>query len=95
MNEENKYLPIGSVVMLKGGSKRCMIIGYLAVSEEHKEKVFDYSGCLYPEGLISSNQTLLFDNNQIEKVYFQGFVDDEQKEFITKLNEVAKNLNNK
>ena len=57
MNE--KYLPIGSVVLLKNATKRLMVTGFLVSSKEFPEKVFDYSGCLYPEGIITSEQTAL------------------------------------
>ena len=92
MNGE-KYLPIGTVVMLKGGTKRAMIMGFCSMTEENKQKIFDYSGCLYPEGVLTSNQTLLFDHEQIEKVYFTGFVDEEEIKFKTKLKELANNIN--
>ena len=67
-----KYLPIGTVVLLKGGTKRAMIIGFCCKAIENEEKIYDYSGCLYPEGLISSNQTLLFDHNQIDEILAVG-----------------------
>ena len=87
MNYE-KYLPVGTVVILKGGTKRAMITGFCSVADENKDKVHDYTGCLYPEGFLSSNQTLLFDHDQIEKVFHLGLVDDEEKEFKKKLIEV-------
>lgn len=92
MNYE-KYLPIGTVVMLKGGKKRAMITGFCSISGEDKSKVFDYSGCLYPEGLISSNQTLLFNHEQIEKIFHLGLVDEEEKQFKQKLNEMLQKMN--
>ena len=49
---EEKYLPIGTVVMLKGGTKRIMITGFCSIEENTKEKMWDYSGCLYPEGFL-------------------------------------------
>ena len=85
---EEKYLPIGTVVMLKGGKKRAMITGFCAISQDNQDKIYDYSGCLYPEGFISSNQTLLFDHEQIEKVYHMGLIDDEEKNFKIKLKEL-------
>lgn len=91
MNYE-KYLPIGTVVMLKGGTKRAMITGFCSIADEDKEKVYDYSGCLYPEGFISSNQTLLFDHAQIDKIYFLGLVDDEEKNFKERLNEMMNKM---
>ena len=92
MNYE-KYLPIGRVVMLKNGKKRAMITGFCSISGDDKTKVFDYSGCLYPEGFISSNQTLLFNHEQIEKIYYLGLIDEEEKQFKQKLNEMIKKIN--
>lgn len=94
MNYE-KYLPVGTVVMLKGGKKRAMITGFCSIAEENKEKVYDYSGCLYPEGFLSSAQTLLFDHEQIDKIYHLGLIDEEEKSFKQKLNEVMKKVDNK
>ncbi len=88
----NKYLPIGTVVMLKEGTKRIMITGFCCVSDDDKEKVYDYVGCLYPEGFLTSSNNLLFDHNQIEKVYHLGLQDEEEKEFKEKLKEMINNL---
>ena len=89
---EGKYLPIGTVVLLKGGKKRVMIIGFCSMTEEQKGRIFDYSGCIYPEGLMASNQTCLFDHNQIEKIFYKGLVDDEETEFKNKLNALINQL---
>lgn len=86
-----KYLPLGSVVLLKGGKKRVMVAGFCAISDEDKDKVYDYSGCVYPEGFMSSSQVLLFDHDQIDKVYYLGLSDDEDKEFKTKLKKLMEN----
>ena len=94
MNEiGEKYLPIGTVVMLKGGSKRVMIAGFCAMAEEAGDKIYDYSGCIYPEGFISSMQTCLFDHEQIEKVYFKGYEDEEEMQFKKKLNLLIEQMN--
>lgn len=89
---EERFLPVGTVVLLKGGKKRVMIIGFCAMAKEKEGKVFDYSGCIYPEGLMASNQTCMFDHNQIEKVFFKGFVDEEETEFKSKLNGLINQL---
>ncbi len=91
MNYE-KYLPIGTVVMLKGGSKRAMIIGFCVTPDEDKTKIYDYTGCLYPEGMLSSNQSLLFNHDQIEKVDYVGLIDEEETNFKKKLSEVISKL---
>ena len=90
-----KYLPIGTIVLLKGGKKRAMITGFCSVAQENQEKVYDYSGCVYPEGYLSSNQVCLFDHDQIEKIYFVGYKDEEEKQFKEKLNKLINELNNK
>ena len=91
MNYE-KYLPVGTVVMLKGGKKRAMITGFCSVADEDKSKVYDYTGCLYPEGVISSNQTLLFNHEQIDKIYHLGLVDEEEKQFKQRLNTMMQTM---
>lgn len=91
MNEiKEKFLPVGTVVMLQNGSKRVMINGFCTMDASAPEKVYDYSGVLYPEGSLSSDQTLLFDHSQIVRVDHMGLVDDEEKEFKEKLNEILK-----
>lgn len=85
---KEKFLPIGTVVMLKGGEKRLMIAGFCAIenNDTKNKKVWDYSGCIYPEGFLSSNKTLLFDHEQIENIYHYGLIDEEEEEFKEKLN---------
>ena len=93
MEKQEKYLPIGTVVMLTGGKKRVMITGFCAVQENNKEKMWDYSGCIYPEGFLSSKQTCLFDHEQIEKIYYLGLVDEEEQQFKSKLKELTDAIN--
>lgn len=91
MNNE-KFLPIGTVAMLKGGKKRVMITGFCVSPNEAKEKRFDYSGCLYPEGIIKSNQSLLFNHEQIERIYYMGYVDEEEKTFKNNLKNILEKI---
>ena len=96
MNEQTireKYLPVGTVVLLKNGSKRIMINGFCTMDSNQPEKVFDYSGVLFPEGSLSSDQTLLFDHNQIIRVDHMGLEDEEEKEFKVKLVELLNSQN--
>ena len=80
-----RFLPIGSVVLLKESKKRIMIVG-VKQKQIASEKVWDYSACLYPEGIINPDRLYLFDSEQIERVYFIGFQDGEGLAFINKLN---------
>lgn len=89
---KEKYLPIGTVVLLKGGRKRAMITGFCSVAQENQEKIYDYSGCVYPEGYLSSNQVCLFDHDQIDKIFFLGYEDEEEVAFKDKLNKIVASI---
>ncbi len=92
MNEQqirDKYLPVGTVVLLRNGTKRVMINGFCTMDAAHPEKVYDYSGVLFPEGSLSSDQTLLFDHSQIIRVDHLGLDDAEEREFKVKLNQIV------
>jgi len=96
MNEKyKKYLPVGSVVLLKEAKKRIMIIGFCAYAEDNKEKLYDYTGVMYPEGYIDSKKVCLFNHNQIDKIYCLGLADEEEKSFKLNLIDMVNKLENK
>lgn len=86
-----KYLPIGSVVFLKLKDKKIMITGFNAAANT-EEKVYDYCGCLYPEGFFSIDKMILFNHNDIQRVYCLGYSDDEEKGFKVLLKEMEEIL---
>ena len=94
LNKTAQLLPIGSVVMLKNGTKAVMVAGFYTSSGDNPDKVFDYSGCMYPEGMLGSDQTLLFDHDQIKEVLFTGYISDEEVEFKKKLAQAFNTLYN-
>lgn len=73
-------LPIGSVVLLKGGNKRVMICGRIQ-ARAGERKVYDYSACWYPEGIVSPKDMFFFDHDAIERLFFVGYQDDEELAF--------------
>lgn len=75
-----KYLPLGSVVLLHGGEKRVMIYGREQRSVDTGD-MWDYIACLYPEGNISADYTFLFNHDQIARVFFIGFQDEDEFRF--------------
>ena len=83
-----KYLPIGTVVLLKEGQKRIMIYGRKQV-DSGTGKEWDYAACLYPEGNISGDHVYLFQHDQIEKIFFIGFQDEEELIYAGQCLEVA------
>lgn len=87
-----KTLPIGTIVLLKGAHKRVMIIGYCRYMEDDTSKIYDYVGCVYPEGYLSPDTTALFDHDQIDVVFSLGFRNMIQYEFQKKLELSLKNM---
>lgn len=82
--KEKKYLPLGTVVLLKGAKKKVMITGYLPV-DKNKKNVYDYLACIWPIGYLDSETMLAFNEDVINNVYFVGCSDEEQKEFAKEL----------
>ena len=68
-----------------------MITGFCTVADDDKSKMYDYCGCLYQEGVVSSDKTLLFNHEQIAKIFALGYSDDEEKQFKNRLKEVLVN----
>lgn len=84
-----ELLPLGSIIVLKNGFKKLMIIGR-KVLQGQDETLFDYLGCLYPEGDIGQQYKFVFNNEDIDKIIFEGYVDSEEEMFretISKLEE--------
>lgn len=93
---KDRFLPIGTVVLLKDAKKELMITGYCIFPtgtqiKDGKEitpekQMYEYGGCPYPEGILDSNTINAFDHNQIDKVLFMGYETDQQKELSRILN---------
>lgn len=73
-------LPIGSVVLLKGGNKRVMICGRIQ-TKDNENVIYDYSACYYPEGIIAASSMFFFNREAIDRVFFLGFQDEEELNF--------------
>lgn len=71
------FLPLGSVVRLKNGTKRIMICGRLQ-QRESDQKIFDYCACYYPEGILNPEELFLFQHSDIEQICFTGFQDEDE-----------------
>ncbi len=91
MENKEGFLPIGTVVLLKGGKKELMITSYCIfpqgdVIEKGEQiqledgKYYEYGACTYPEGLISSEQIFCFNHDKIAKVCYMGYETEAQKE---------------
>lgn len=86
-----ELLPIGSVVLLQGGTKKLMIIGIKPVAAEKPNEVYDYIGVVYPEGFLSNEHNFLFNHADINDVVFIGYNNLERKAFIEAITQAYKN----
>lgn len=76
---EQSFLPLGSVVILKGGVQKVLIISRaLNVKKDEQMFFFDYGGVPYPEGLVS-DQMAYFNADAVNKVVFEGYRDEEDE----------------
>ena len=84
MDNIERNLPIGTVVLLKGATKELMITCYcIAPTGEIFQngtktmakdgEIFEYGACKYPEGIIRSEIVYGFNHDQIEKVCHLGY----------------------
>lgn len=80
-------LPIGSVVILKGGIKKLMITGMKISTEETPGKFYDYVGVLFPEGFMGAKSCFLFNHNDINDIVFTGYNNPEREDFIKAMEE--------
>lgn len=88
--EIKDLLPVGSIVVLRGGTKKLMIFGIRQIDEANDEKEYDYAGVPYPEGNVGADGHFLFDHSDIESVVFRGYEDEERTEFLKILEDYYK-----
>jgi len=81
----SKYLPIGTIVKLKTGKRKVMITGFCLYDHDAAHTLYDYCGCAYPEGMLSTNEVNLFNHGDIEKVFHLGVSDEDEKKFKVNL----------
>ncbi|RYL87087.1 DUF4176 domain-containing protein [Sporolactobacillus sp. Y61] len=76
-----KVLPIGSVVRLKNGDVKLMILNRAPLYNKNGViGYFDYSACIYPTGKVEE-QVYFFNHENIEEIYFKGYIDEEEELF--------------
>ena len=84
-----KMLPIGSVVLLNNAIKKTMIIGYMQMTAEDKNRLHDYVGVMYPGGSLGASTQFLFDQEDIQDIIFTGYKNSEYEKLIDSLEEQA------
>lgn len=86
------FLPVGSVVLLKGANKKLMIIGILQVNPTQR-KIYDYLGVPYPEGFMGADNNFLFNHEDINDVIFVGYTNPERDIFLKTMDILYDKLN--
>ena len=84
MGNVRDLLPIGTVVRVKGATKRLMIFG-VKQSDAKTKELYDYIGVLYPEGNMGEEVRFLFNHENIDEIIFTGYNDEERQDFLGKL----------
>lgn len=80
-------LPIGSIVRLKNGQEKLMILNRAPLfNNEGVLGYFEYSACIYPNGQTGQN-VFFFNEEDIEEVLFEGFKDADEETFCDTFNE--------
>lgn len=84
--ERIDYLPLGSVVYLKEGNKKLVIVARGLVAKNGDGFIlFDYGGVPYPEGLVDDKMAY-FQQDAISKVVFEGYKDLDDEATVDKIN---------
>lgn len=84
-------LKLGTVVSLKKGSQKIMIVSRFPLYNENGKKgYFDYSACFYPTGLVGP-AVYFFNHEDIDEIYFEGYEDSSELDFQKKMQEEMKN----
>lgn len=73
------YYPIGTVVLLQGGTHPIMIFGRKQI-QVSTDKEWDYVACLYPEGNLGEDYNIFFNQEEIAQVLYYGWVSEYEQQ---------------
>ena len=83
---------IGSIIYLKEGSQKLMIINRGPIVEmDNQRYIFDYSACKYPIGVVE-DEIYYFNEENIDKVIFEGYSDEDETRFQELYEDMLKNM---
>ncbi|CAM3229673.1 DUF4176 domain-containing protein [Filibacter tadaridae] len=86
IDKGNELLPIGTVLKMDGVEPFIMIYGRKQNQVDGDEKLWDYVGCPYPQGHISTNTNIFFQHEDIADVVFKGLETKGELAFRKELN---------
>lgn len=85
--------PNGTVVILKNANKKLMIYGRQQ-KRSADNCIYDYVGCFYPEGYLSSTTNVFFNTRDIEEIIHRGYCDIEEKLLVENIARKGKRYRN-
>ena len=79
----DRPLPLGSVVRLRGGKLKLMVVSRAlrVPAANGKQYYFDYGAVAYPNGLVTPDMAY-FQLDAVEEVYHWGYSDDEDMQVL-------------
>ena len=77
---DNNILPVGTIVELNNSDALYMIVGFLPVNNRNNQ-LFQYSAVTYPGRSFGISKLCMFNHNDIKKVIFEGFSDDDFEKY--------------
>ena len=83
-------LPLGSVITLKKGRKKLMIIG--RIQEERSSGILYDAAVLYPEGILDASELYMFQGEDIDRIYHVGLQEEEEFAFRSYMEQKLKEL---
>ena len=90
-NIGEKFLPLGSVITISENSRKIMITGFYK-KNDLDQLYYDYSGCMYPEGILDGAKDILFNHDQITSILYNGMINDEEIAYKTQLKAFIANM---
>lgn len=79
-----EYLPVGSIVKLIDNDRYIMIIGLMQTNAQTKER-YDYTGTLYPMGYNPEADMYMFNETDIENIFYKGYEVHNHQIFVDQL----------
>lgn len=83
MNGQNEWLPIGSVVLMDGGSRAVTITGCML--REESGELWDYIGVPHPQGWSGPGSLMVFNRGDIARVVALGYMDPDGDRLLAEL----------
>ena len=85
--EKMFYYPLGSVLTLRDGTQKLIIIGRgLNVKDGEETNYYDYGAVPYPLG-ITEDRIVYFNHSAVDMVLFSGYNDDDNQIMNTIINQ--------